>query len=192
MAPLTRDADRSSVIVVALSLALLTLGEVFLRLAISFGSPQLRELAVSHSGWFLAPSTAIACIAARPLGWRGIFAVAAAMAVSATMILRFRGVFVWPGTFDYYWLPRSGWMLAAAAGAAIGGALLWPIRSFPSSSKAAVVALFSLGVAVIVSGVLERVLQTQIDSLYPPTRFVGLGLVLIVLSTALYFRERTI
>ncbi len=178
-----RDQTAPALLAVAIVIAGSTLVELGVRLAVTHASNGVRVWSILHGGWALLPVCALAAFASRDLGAKSLAVSFGAFATLWASYLRFRGLWIWPGTFDDYWDPQVGWLLPAAIGFAIGSLGLFlptPRRNHPSWIVCGSFAL--IVVAAIVEFVGGRLFAESIHSAYPETRHVvilGIGLVLV-------------
>jgi hypothetical protein len=109
------------------------------------------------------------------------------MSLAYFTVTKFRGLWVWSGTFDAYWLPASRWLTPAVAGLVIGSVLsILPAKKTGFSNFTAALCLLGLVLATLVEFIGVSVFTKEIDSVYAPTRPIVLLGVVTVLTAGLY------
>jgi|GEM_PF-6459861 len=187
-----RSKSVSALGVTLMSASLLAFGitEIVMRLLISTSRVTvLGRFAAYAPGTLLLPSAAVmAYFASRQRG-RGLGLFLAVSIITLTIVFRFRGVYIWAGTFDAYWLSPSGWLYFFVVGGLIGSAigLLRPVAQ-PLPQKAAVIALAALAILALCNFAVGRI--WTIDSVYAETRSIALAAMFAILAAALIFETK--
>jgi hypothetical protein len=161
----------------------ITFSEIGLRLLLLTSFGKLKIFAINEVGFALAPFAAYAWWATRHAGLRGLALTFAGLMIGYLAISRFRGLWVWKGTFDAYWMPATSWAIPVAIGSAIGIAA--GFRSKREKSTCFLTANVWIGILLLCSLIElvgSQLFAEQIDSAYPPTRsYIMLATLVVVL-----------
>jgi len=171
--------------IVAISISALLLVEILMRAGSAIPNQVLRLWSVARP-WagLLCIGMAVGFVSGR----KPVRVVVALLSLGLLIvsIFRFRGLWIWPGTFDYYFGSPSIWIWSMPTGFILGIVCsLFLSRKFESRSGFRWGALLSTGVLLALTFVLESVWSESIDSRYPPTRvfvYACIWLALIGLS----------
>lgn len=110
--------------------------------------------------------------------WAGFVVGGLTLAALILMVLRFRGLWIWPGTFDYYFAPTTAWIWSLPAGFAVGTGLAYLLGSRVGPTSRAWIWIGALIASGMVTLAMSYFWAKEIDSLFPPTRaYVYLALV---------------
>ncbi len=163
-------SERSPIEVVALGAVALAILEIVMRSAAFFNWALLRNWFVAKPWTGLFFVGLLIGISAAGFRWKGALVGALTVAALIITILRFRGLWIWPGTFDYYFSSTGAWIWAMPIGLTVGfGAAMLKARK-PAPVRIARFALILLFVSGITTLILSQSWAHSVDSMYPPTR----------------------
>lgn len=181
--PLEADGGRIAVVAMAATLGWTSIVEWAVTLFASGGPEPMRGPIIRFSGWLLAIGFSIISLVVGSMKWRAIPVLAAVAATLYLMIGFFRGTWVWYGTFDAYWYSKSTWVLPCTlltlVGVLVGSRY---IKQPNVTRKLCWLSVALLMVAALVSWITANSFSQQIDSIYAPTRPVGLFAIAVILA----------
>ena len=184
--PTTKEAGFSALVAICIMLVGLSIAELLMRLTMLGVFGHLQAFGIKYVGWSLLPICAFAVRYTKPLGWRSAPIALAGLALLYLAITSFRGLWVWYGTFDAYWLPRTGWEAPALMGCALGFGL-FPVdmRLRAPNVKLACIWLVALLGSAVIEWWGAIAFTDAIDSVYAPTRFVIIAAVFMILAVGM-------
>lgn len=174
-------AKQAPVEVVALGISVLALEEALMKSAAISDWGGLRVWVVARPWIFLAVGGAVIGGLASGARWRGMLVGALTICALVVLMLNFRGLWIWPGTFDYYFGNRGSWIWALPGGFLCGLAVA---SMFHLSRPGERTRWAFLGVAAcltLATYVLDRFWSPLIESMYAPTRAIAYTALLVPL-----------
>ncbi|CAN5461503.1 hypothetical protein BH11ARM2_BH11ARM2_17950 [soil metagenome] len=166
-----RNASRSALFAVALAAAGLTATET-LAIAVNRVVPSdgFRLFALKATSWPLFLVGALVGYVSRGAGARSPLIVATSVALVFTLAKRFRGNWIWAGTFRDYLDSPAPWLFVLGLGCVVG-ILPWTRRTATApSSLASVICLAGAAFAAWAVGILW-----PLDSEFPQTRYLAVS-----------------
>ncbi len=187
-----RLSEHSAIVATAIVFVGLTVSELSIRLLLQFTTPTIASIATRFDGWFMLPLAILGSIALRPLGLKRSIAVSLAIwAILVVSVYRFRGLWIWSGTFDAYWISPFSWLGPALLGNALGTIFSLHIGSrIGYSDKLTVACVLLILVAAISEYEFCVVFRTQIESVYPPSRALLLLCLFLICGSGLILHWR--
>lgn len=180
-----RQEDQIVLSAIALALIGVTLVELLVTWVSHSSIPVPRRVFFAENNvWLFAPVGFVVALFCAPLGKGGVIASAAALTLLVLVVLNFRGMWVWPGTFDRFEQSPYRWIMPLILGA-ITGMLLWmvpPTHQVRGIHRAHGWTALLLGLSGVAAFAFDD--AHIMGSAWPPTRFIALAVVLVLVLVA--------
>lgn len=180
-----KDEDRIVLSAIALALVGLTLIELIVTLVSRSSIPTARRVYFARENvWLFAPLGSVIIMFCAPLRARGMLAAVAALVLVVLVVLNFRGMWVWPGSFDRFQESSLRWIGPMALGAILGASLTTVPALRQTRAIHRVLGWHSLMLGLATLGAFVWGDAYVMGSSWPPTRFIPLAVSLVLILIA--------